>query len=103
MIILAALHDSHLTPPTSDHQSGDDNSVCNVEVNSLAQCLSRTRELTRSLTKRIETDHEVGTVGTYHFNRLSVQLKKLLLSSISFRCAIWRPMIYVKSYQPLTI
>ena len=75
LIILAALHDSHLTPPTSDHQSGDDNSVCNVEVNSLAQCLSRTRELTRSLTKRIETDHEVGTVGTYHFNRLSVQLK----------------------------
>ena len=60
----AALHESHLTPPTSDHQSGDDGSLYNsaIEVSSLAQCLLRTRELTRNLSHRMETDNEVGTV-----------------------------------------
>lgn len=81
-----ALHDSHLTPPTSDHQSGDDNSVSNVEVNSLAQCLSRTRDLTRSLTKRIETDHEIGTMR----NMASYDLRQIVSALDDMNKAVYK-------------
>lgn len=84
-----ALHESHLTPPTSDHQSGDDGSVYNsstIEVNSLAQCVLRTRELTRNLSHRIETDNEVGTMR----NMASYDLRQIVSALDDMNKAVYK-------------
>ena len=51
--------DSHLTPPTSDHQSGGEDSE-RSELTSLTERLNKTRELTRVINMKLESTGHVS-------------------------------------------
>ena len=54
--------DSHLeTPPTSDHQSGGEDSE-RSELTSLTERLNKTRELTRVINMKLESTGHVSII-----------------------------------------
>ena len=58
-ILAPAMLDSHLTPPTSDHQSGGEDSE-RSELTSLTERLNKTRELTRVINMKLESTGHVS-------------------------------------------
>ena len=56
--------DSHLeTPPTSDHQSGGEDSE-RSELTSLTERLNKTRELTRVINMKLESTGHVSIISS---------------------------------------
>ena len=60
-ILAPAMLDSHLTPPTSDHQSGGEDSE-RSELTSLTERLNKTRELTRVINMKLESTGHVSII-----------------------------------------
>ena len=61
IILAPAMLDSHLTPPTSDHQSGGEDSE-RSELTSLTERLNKTRELTRVINMKLESTGHVSII-----------------------------------------
>jgi len=65
-----AMLDSHLTPPTSDHQSGGEDSE-RSELTSLTERLNKTRELTRVINMKLEsTGHANDHLTSYDLRQV---------------------------------
>ena len=60
-LLAPAMLDSHLTPPTSDHQSGGEDSE-RSELTSLTERLNKTRELTRVINMKLESTGHVSII-----------------------------------------